>query len=255
MRPRVGIVANARDRPNLLPWYLWHWPVLLLAPHCWVHPLGLAARLPSGLVSRRAGRTHAAIHRKSTAVRRSRCAAPRGPVSHSAAVATAVAVCMGVALLVWVPTPAGTAHRLRRSPSPPGPPPAGSSLAGLRRRVQQAFAQVHAGVAAIGRPQSRRPLSPPNPRPRPTDAATEHKVLFRDGCMRNFFQDGQPECAAGDITSTTTWPSWPTPLPRCGTRLPADRPPSGTALEMLAKAGCPLHRPAHHQPHPAPGIH
>ncbi len=32
-------------------WYLWHWPVLLLAPALLGHPLGLAARLAAALVS------------------------------------------------------------------------------------------------------------------------------------------------------------------------------------------------------------
>ena len=32
-------------------WYLWHWPVLVLAPALLGHPLGLAARLIAALVS------------------------------------------------------------------------------------------------------------------------------------------------------------------------------------------------------------
>ena len=42
-----------------------------------------------------------------------RCAALPGPVSRSAALATAVAVCVGVVLLVWCPSRSGAARRLR----------------------------------------------------------------------------------------------------------------------------------------------
>ena len=57
-------------------WYLWHWPVLLLAPALLGHPLGLAGRLAAAAVSGRAGRAHPAPDRKPHPIRRP--AAPLG---------------------------------------------------------------------------------------------------------------------------------------------------------------------------------
>ena len=217
-------------------WYLWHWPVLLLAPALLGHPLGLAARLTAALVSGAlAVLTLRFIEnplRFADPVRRSaRASLALGGV------ATAVAVCMGVALLVWVPTPVGHGAPVTPLTVTAAPPPAGSSLAAYDAAVQQAFAQVHAAVAASADLKA----VPSNLDPALTDAATEHKVLFRDGCMRNFFQDGQPECAAGDITSTTTVAlvgdstaaMWNPAFQQIATQ-------RHWRLEMLAKAGCPL---------------
>ena len=87
-------------------WYLWHWPVLVLAPALLGHPLGLAARLAAALVS--GGLAVLTLRfienplRFAAPVRRS----PRRSLALGGA-ATAVAVCVGVALLVVVPTPVG----------------------------------------------------------------------------------------------------------------------------------------------------
>ena len=87
-------------------WYLWHWPVLLLAPALLGHPLGLAARLAAALAS--GGLAVLTLRyienpfRYAPAVRRSplRSLAVGG-------VATAIAASVGVALLQWIPVPAG----------------------------------------------------------------------------------------------------------------------------------------------------
>ena len=65
-------------------WYLWHWPVLVLAPALLGHPLGLAGRLAAALRLRRAGGAHAAFHREPVAIRRLDCAALPWAVSRSA---------------------------------------------------------------------------------------------------------------------------------------------------------------------------
>jgi peptidoglycan/LPS O-acetylase OafA/YrhL len=217
-------------------WYLWHWPILLLAPALLGHPLGLAARLTAALISGAlAVLTLRFIEnplRFADPVRRSaRASLALGGV------ATAVAVCVGVALLVWVPTPVGHGAPVTPLSITAAPPPAGSSMAAYDAAVQQAFAQVHAAVAASADLKA----VPSNLDPPLTDAVNEHRVLFRDGCMRNFFQDGQPECAAGDTASKTT-------VALVGDSTAAMWNPGFQQiaaqrhwrLEMLSKAGCPL---------------
>ena len=128
-------------------WYLWHWPVLVLAPALLGHPLGLAGRLAAALVS--GGLAVLTLRfienplRFAAPVRRSALASLA-----LGGAATAVAVCVGVALLVLVPTPVG-----RGAPATPltitaAPPPAGSGIDAYDAAVQQAFAQVQAAVAA-----------------------------------------------------------------------------------------------------------
>ena len=128
-------------------WYLWHWPVLLLAPPLLGHPLGLAGRLAAALVS--GGLAVLTLHLIENPLR---FAAPvrRSPLASLAlgGVATAVAVCVGVALLVSVPTPVG-----RGAPATPltitaAPPPTGPNIDAYDTAVQYAFAQVQAAVAA-----------------------------------------------------------------------------------------------------------
>jgi peptidoglycan/LPS O-acetylase OafA/YrhL len=217
-------------------WYLWHWPVLLLAPALLGHSLGLVARLTAAALSAAlAALTLRFIEnplRFADPVRRSaRASLALGGV------ATPVAVCVGVALLVLVPTPVGRGAPVTPVSITAAPPPAGSSVAAYDAAVQQAFAQVHAAVAASAALKA----VPSNLNPPLADAAAEHRVLFRDGCMRNFFQDGQPECAAGDTASTTTVAlvgdstaaMWNPALQQIATQ-------RQWRLEMLSKAGCPL---------------
>ena len=128
-------------------WYLWHWPVLVLAPPLLGHPLGLAARLAAALLS--GGLAVLTLRFIENPLR---FAAPiRRSAGRSLALggaATAVAVCVGVALLVWMPVPVG------RGPAAPpltitaAPPPAGANMDAYDAAVQHAFAQVQAAVAA-----------------------------------------------------------------------------------------------------------
>ena len=128
-------------------WYLWHWPVLLLAPALLGHPLGLAGRLAAALVS--GGLAVLTLRfienplRFAAPMRRSAL----GSLALGGA-ATAVAVCVGVALLVVVPTPVGRGAPAAALTVTAAPVPAGSDMDAYDAAVQHAFAQVQAAVAA-----------------------------------------------------------------------------------------------------------
>jgi hypothetical protein len=173
--------------------------VLLLAPPLLGHPLGLAGRLAAVLVS--GGLAVLTLRLIENPLR---FAAPvhRSPLASLAlgGVATAVAVCVGVGLLVVVPTPVG-----RGAPAAPltitaAPTPTGPNMDAYDAAVQHAFAQVQAAVAAAADLKA----VPSNLEPPLADAAAQLTGIALNGCMRMFFQGGQPECATGDTASTTT---------------------------------------------------
>ena len=108
-------------------WYLWHWPVLLLAPALLGHPLGLAERLAAAAVS--AGLAVLTLRLIENPIR---FAAPlrRSAVASLAvgALATAVAVCVGIALLVVVPAPVGRSLATQTLTITEGPPLMGGTI-------------------------------------------------------------------------------------------------------------------------------
>jgi peptidoglycan/LPS O-acetylase OafA/YrhL len=197
---RVLAVAPMRAIGRIsYSWYLWHWPVLLLAAPLLGHPLGLPGRLATVLIS--GGLAVLTVRfiedplRFAAPIRRSALASLA-----LGGVATAVAVCVCVALMDWVPDPVG-----RGAPAAPltitaSPPPPGSSIDAYDAAVQSAFAQVQAAVAAAADVTA----VPSNLEPPLARAAAEYKAEFFDGCQRNLLAAGQPECVMGDTTSTTT---------------------------------------------------
>jgi len=217
-------------------WYLWHWPVLIFAPLIVGHPLGLIARLTTALLS--AGLAALTLRwlenplRFATTLRNS----PARSLALGAA-ATVIAVFTGVALLFAVPAPIG-----RGAPAPhldfTASPPAAldSSVENGDSAVRLAFAHVQAAVVAsadIGPVPSN--LSPPLA----LASAEQNKQSF-DGCVRTFFQAGQPDCATGDTTSATTVTllgdshaaMWIPAFQQAATQ-------RHWRLEIIAKAGCP----------------
>ncbi|BBZ44483.1 acyltransferase [Mycobacterium parmense] len=217
-------------------WYLWHWPVLVLAPALLGHPLGLAARLAAALVS--GGLAVLTLRfiedplRFAAPIRRSALASLA-----LGGVATAVAVCVGVVLPKAVPVPIG-----RGPPATPltitaAPPPAGSEIDAYDAAVQRAFTQVEAAVAASADLNA----VPANLDPPLAGAAANGKTYTISGCLRMPFQGGQPECATGDTASTTT-------VALVGDSHAAMWTPAFQQivdqqhwrLETLAKGGCPL---------------
>jgi hypothetical protein len=217
-------------------WYLWHWPVLLLAPLLLGHPLGLAGRLIAALFS-----LGLAVLTLKLIENPLRFAAPirRSPGRSLAlgGAATAVAVSVCVALLVSAPTPVGRGAPAAALSVTATPLATGRSIDPDDAAVQQAFAQVQAAVAAAAELKA----VPSNLNPPLADAAAELKSLFLDGCMLKVFQARQPECATGDTASTTTVAlvgdshaaMWGPALEQIAVQ-------RRWRLETLAKADCPL---------------
>ncbi|WP_343710777.1 acyltransferase family protein, partial [Mycobacterium sp.] len=217
-------------------WYLWHWPVLVLAPVLLGHPLGLAARVAAALLS-----GALAVLTLRFIENPLRFAAPlrRSALASLAlgAAATAVAACVGVALLVVVPTPVGRGAPAAALTLSAAPPPTGSAMGAYDAAVRHAFAQVQAAVTASAALNA----VPSNLEPPLADAAAEQKAYSFDGCLRTPFEAGQPQCATGDTASATTvavvgdshaamWnPAF---------RQIAER--RHWRLEMLSKGACPL---------------
>lgn len=217
-------------------WYLWHWPVLILAAPLVGHPLGLPSRLATVVVS--AGLAVLTLRfienpfRFGTAVRAS---AARSLAVGGAA--TALAVCVSVALLVLVPVPIGRGPAARAMTISGAPLPPGLSIERYDAAVRDLFAQVEAEVAASASLKA----VPSNLVPPLADAAGESSALLLHGCMRTVIEVGQPECATADTTSTTrvalvgdsNAAMWDPAL-----RQVAEQ--RRWRLETLAKEGCPL---------------
>ncbi|WP_045384041.1 acyltransferase family protein [Mycobacterium kyorinense] len=217
-------------------WYLWHWPVLLLAPPLLGHPLGLPGRLTAALLS--AGLAVVTLHLIENPLR---FAAPvrRSPARSLAlgGVATAMAVCVGVALLVVVPAPVGRGAPAKTPSITAAPAPAGHNSDAYNAAVQHAFAQVQADVAASADLKA----VPSNLDPPLADVAARKMATFRKSCMRQFFQVAQPQCVTGDTTSPTTVAlvgdsnaaMWNPAFQQLATQ-------QHWRLETLSKGGCPL---------------
>ena len=218
------------------PWYLWHWPLLVLIPALLGHPLGLAARVAAALAS--GGLAVLTLRfienplRFADLLRRSAWASlALGGVS------TAVAVCVGMALMVSVPAPIGHGQPATPLTVTVAPVSAGSNLEDYDDAVRKAFAQVQAGVAAAAHLKA----VPSNLAPALADTAAERKAMLINGCLRTPFQTGQPECAMGDTASAATvalvGDSHAAMWKPAFQQIAAQR---HWRLEMLARAVCPL---------------
>jgi len=217
-------------------WYLWHWPILVLAPLLLGHPLGLAARLTAALLSAAlAALTLKFLEnplRYATPIRRS----PRRSLALGA-VATALAVAVGAVLLIAVPTPIGHGAPTTPMTITATPAPTGSDVNAHDTVIQQVFAQVQAAVAASADLEA----VPANLTPPLADTPAEKKAYTFDGCLLTPFQLEQPECVFGDTSSPTTVAligdshaaMWNPALQQIAT----DR---HWRLEMLSKGACPL---------------
>ncbi|WP_420540840.1 acyltransferase family protein [Mycolicibacterium septicum] len=169
-------------------WYLWHWPVLLLAPALFGHGLGLAGRLAMMVMS--LGLAILTLHLVENPTRFA--AALRGSSWRSLAVgatATGVAVCAGLVLLAVRPVPTGS--------GPAAVPVAAIGPASVAAPPLTPEQQVQAAVAAsadLGAVPSN--LSPP------LGNITKPEA-FVNGCVLSWMAVAVPDCTSGDVNSAT----------------------------------------------------
>lgn len=175
-------------------WYLWHWPVLLLAPALFGHALGLVARLAMVIVS-----LGLAISTLRFIENPARFAvALRSSAGRSLAVGgvvTALAVCASLVLLAKLPLPVGHGQAapaplaISAQQAPSGAP-----------RPLTAREQLQAAVAASADTHA----VPSNLTPSLDAAPSAKPQVFVNGCVRSWRDLGQPECISGDSAAPTT---------------------------------------------------
>ncbi|AQT79177.1 acyltransferase [Mycolicibacterium litorale] len=218
-------------------WYLWHWPVLVLAPAVLGHPLGLAERIIAALLA--AVLAWVTLRYLENPLR----FAPKLRNSPwrslgLGALATATAVAAGLGLLKVVPTPVG--HGAPATPvafTAPAAVVPGSGMGDYDAAVRQAFAQVQTALAESVGP---RPV-PANLAPPLGNLSGEQRNFTYNGCLRTPYESGQPECAMGDVTSATTvaliGDSHAAMWTPAFQQIAAQR---HWRLEMMAKEACPV---------------
>jgi len=180
-------------------WYLWHWPVLVFAPLILGHPLGLTARLAAVFLS--GGLAILTLRFIENPLRFA------APIRNSAwrslllgGVASAVVVCVSVALLVRLPIPVGRGIAAVPLNFTAPAVPTDSPVERYDMAVKQAFAEVQTAVAQSADLKA----VPSNLTPPLARIADEKAKYSFGGCSRTLFEAGQPECATGDAASPTT---------------------------------------------------
>ncbi|BBY18452.1 acyltransferase [Mycolicibacterium litorale] len=173
-------------------WYLWHWPVLILAPALFGTDLGLASRLAMVLIS--LGLAILTLHLVENPARFAD--ALRGSAVRSLAlggVATAAAVCAAIMLLVVRPIPTGAGPAA--TPAALTAPAPSSAAPGPGRVTPTPRQQVQAAVAASAEMRTvPADLSPPL-----GDVAKPE--VFVNGCVLSWRDVEQPDCVSGNAAS------------------------------------------------------
>jgi peptidoglycan/LPS O-acetylase OafA/YrhL len=178
-------------------WYLWHWPVLLLAPALFGGDIGLAGRLAMVVVS--FGLAILTLHLIENPVR----LAPSLKVSARRSLAiggalTAVAVCACVVLLLVYPVPVG--HGIAAAPVVSAPQPV--TRAGPSAVAPPPPMSVHDQVlAAVAKSTEPRPV-PTNLTP--ALGSISKPEVFVNGCVLSWRDVEQPDCVSGDAEAPTT---------------------------------------------------
>ncbi len=184
-------------------WYLWHWPVLILAPYVVGHPLELAQKVGLGVFSLvLAAATTALVEqpaRRSAwlSAARARSLLAGGAISLGAAV-------MAIVVVVEVPPPVGTGSAAVTHLSAAQSPRTRSSTS----------ATVPAGVAAADSLDAQvnhqvfqslaNPDVPANLKPSLADAASDLPVPEDSGCLNGYTDAAVHPCVYGDTSSATS---------------------------------------------------
>jgi peptidoglycan/LPS O-acetylase OafA/YrhL len=217
-------------------WYLWHWPILVLAPILLGFKFGAVANLVAVFVA--GGLAMLTLRfvenplRYAAPLRRS----PRASLAVGGA-ATALAVGVAIAMVPGIPPTVGRGAPAAALVVTAAPAPVGSTIETYKAAVHRMFAQVQAAVAASVDLKA----VPSNLKPPLGEAAADQNGILYGGCMRLAKESGQPECAMGDTGSSTTvalvGDSHAAMWTPAFQQLAAQR---HWRLEMMAKAGCPL---------------
>ena len=175
-------------------WYLWHWPLLVLAPVAVGHPLGWAGRLAAVAASfALAMFTLRYVERPIRYARPLRRSAGGSLAIGSMVTATAVSAALLLPLLVPVPVGRGAPATAAVTHSAQRPQSVPDSLV-------TALTEVRAAVQAASRPG---PV-PAGLTPPLAEAAWDKPAGFFDGCVRTWLEVGVPECVSGDPDGPTT---------------------------------------------------
>lgn len=226
-------------------WYLWHWPVLLLAPSLVGGPLDLGGRLAAAALA--AGLAMLTLHVVENPIRFAR------PLRRSAGRSlllggsvTAAGVAVALLLLVVVPVPIGRGPAVAE-PAIDAPASADAPVADPRQAAVQAVtAQVRAAIAGAAQTQA----VPSNLSPSLADASSAKPDVFINGCVRSWLGTGQDECASGDLAANRTMvlvgdshaAMWQPGMETVATE-------QGWRLETMAKVLCPLLELPTHSPY------
>jgi len=172
-------------------WYLWHWPVLLLAPALVGQPLGLAGRLAMVVVS--FVLAILTLHLVENPVRFATsltASAQRSLVAGGVLTALAVAACLVLLMVSPVPVGQGTAAApvaiVPAAPTVGAPPPMS-----VRDQVLAAVAKSAAG-------------GPVPANLTPALSAIAKPDVFVNGCVLSWRDVAQPDCVSGDAAAPTT---------------------------------------------------
>ncbi|WP_040789847.1 acyltransferase family protein [Nocardia paucivorans] len=203
--PRFGVGRGLALTPvraigrGSYSWYLWHWPVLLLAPRALGHPLGPSGSLGAIMVA--GGLAMLTLWLVENPVRfaeRLHVSAARSLACGGAA--TAIAGGTALALLVLVPAPIGRGAPAPAlalaAPAAPTTPVVDPIEETIRRQTEQAQTAIAAAtdLRAV----------PTNLAPALAEAAGSKAEVFGNGCVRSWHEVGQAECAFGAPDSATT---------------------------------------------------
>ncbi|MEU2043547.1 acyltransferase family protein [Nocardia niwae] len=180
-------------------WYLWHWPVLVLAPHALGHPLGLVGSLAAvAMAGGLALLTKRLIEDPVRFAARLRGSGPLGLACGG--VSTAIAIGVALALLLVVPAPAGRGAAAQSLTLTTPAAPVTPAIDPYGAAVEQLTAQTQAAVAAAAEVRA----VPSNLTPSLANARGDRAEVFDNGCFRSWHDVGQGECASGDMAAATT---------------------------------------------------
>jgi peptidoglycan/LPS O-acetylase OafA/YrhL len=184
-------------------WYLWHWPVLILAPYAVGHALTVGQYVALAVASGGlAALTYALVERPARswswfAARPARSLLAGAGLSLSG-------VCAALVVAASIPSVAGDGHAPVAAirPTAPVAPKTGAHPAAPVDPVAAALASAESQVAAAVARSVGMVDVPANLDPPLTDASASEAAPMVDGCLLSFLSTSQPTCLFGDTAAT-----------------------------------------------------